>query len=248
VNNEESDMRIGLIADIHGNCLALDVVLAELARDQVDEIICLGDVAALGPQPREVLARLQEIGCPVVMGNTDAWLAAWPPARAISPEVFAKSEWCMAQLSADDLAYIRAFPPVIARSLGNGTTLLCVHGSPRSYDDDLRSTTPPDMLDLMLDGADATIIVGGHTHLQMVRRHGTMQLINPGSVGLPGVGPAPPYNTDVHWAEYAVLAVQGGRTEISLRRTLLDVPAMIAVAEASGMPHVAVWASQWRTV
>ena len=87
-------MRIGLIADIHGNGIALDVVLAELARERVDEIICLGDVAALGSQPREVLARLRAIGCPVVMGNTDAWLAAWPPARAISPEVFAKTEWC----------------------------------------------------------------------------------------------------------------------------------------------------------
>lgn len=241
-------MRIGLIADIHGNCMALNVVLAELAQDQVDEIICLGDVAALGPQPREVLVRLREIGCPVVMGNTDGWLAAWPPARAISPEVFAKSEWCMAQFSADDLVYIRAFPPVIERPLENGTTLLCVHGSPRSYNDDLRATTPADALDMMLGGTNAAIVAGGHTHLQMLRRHGNMRLINPGSIGLPGVGPAPPYNTDVHWAEYAVLDVDGERTEISLRRTPLDVPAMIAVAEASGMPHVAVWASQWRAV
>ncbi len=42
-------MRIGLIADIHGNCIALDAVLAALARDGVDDVICLGDVAALGP-------------------------------------------------------------------------------------------------------------------------------------------------------------------------------------------------------
>ncbi len=33
-------MRIGLIADIHGNCIE---------RDGVDDVICLGDVAALGP-------------------------------------------------------------------------------------------------------------------------------------------------------------------------------------------------------
>ncbi len=49
-------MRIGLIADIHGNCIALDMVLAALEREQVDELICLGDVAALGPQPAEVIA------------------------------------------------------------------------------------------------------------------------------------------------------------------------------------------------
>jgi predicted phosphodiesterase len=238
-------MRIGLIADIHGNAMALDVVLAELTQERVDEVLCLGDVAALGPQPRAVLARLREIGCPVVMGNTDAWLAAWPPDEAISPEVFATTAWCAAQLTADDLAFIRSFPPTIERPLGSGVTLLCVHGSPRSYDDDMRATTPADALDAMLDGATAAIVAGGHTHLQMLRRHGGMRLVNPGSVGLPGVGPAPPYNTNVRWAEYAVLEVDGERTEISLRRTPLDVSAMVAVAEASGMPAVSWWAARW---
>ena len=66
-------MRIGLIADIHGNLFALDAVLAALARIGMDELICLGDVAALGPQPREVIERLRALRCPVVMGNTDAW-------------------------------------------------------------------------------------------------------------------------------------------------------------------------------
>ena len=49
-------MRVGLISDIHGNLLALDAVLAELEREQLDGLVCLGDVA-VGPQPRETLAR-----------------------------------------------------------------------------------------------------------------------------------------------------------------------------------------------
>lgn len=65
-------MRIGLIADIHGNLLALEAVLSALGRDGVDDLICLGDVASLGPQPAEVIARLRALGCPVLMGNTDA--------------------------------------------------------------------------------------------------------------------------------------------------------------------------------
>ncbi len=67
-------MRIGLISDIHGNLLALEVVLQELAQEQVDQIICLGDVGALGPQPRQVIERLRYLHCPVILGNTDAWL------------------------------------------------------------------------------------------------------------------------------------------------------------------------------
>ncbi len=52
-------MRIALIFDIHGNAVALDVVLTALKKQQVDSIICLGDVAASGPQPCLVIERLR---------------------------------------------------------------------------------------------------------------------------------------------------------------------------------------------
>ena len=52
-------MRIALISDIHGNAVALDVVLTALKKQQVDSIICLGDVAASGPQPCLVIERLR---------------------------------------------------------------------------------------------------------------------------------------------------------------------------------------------
>ncbi len=66
-------MRIGIIADVHANLAALDAVLAALAAEPADRIVCLGDVA-VGPQPREVVARLRELNGPIVMGNADAWL------------------------------------------------------------------------------------------------------------------------------------------------------------------------------
>jgi predicted phosphodiesterase len=65
---------IALIADIHGNFAALDAVLDALNTEPPDQIVCLGDVAATGPQPQEVLRRLRGLGYPVVMGNADAEL------------------------------------------------------------------------------------------------------------------------------------------------------------------------------
>ena len=62
-------MTVAIISDIHGNLLALDAVLHDIASRNIQHIICLGDVAATGPQPREVIARLQTIGCPIVMGK-----------------------------------------------------------------------------------------------------------------------------------------------------------------------------------
>jgi len=238
-------MRIGLISDIHGNLFALEAVLTELAGERLDDLVCLGDVAALGPEPGGVLARLRALQCPVVMGNTDAWLLGSPPMVANEIDQVL-TPWCVAQLSEADLAYIHAFPSTIARPLDAGRTLLCFHGSPRSYDDVIVATTPDDALDAMLAETHAAILAGGHTHLQMVRRHGDAHLINVGSVGLPGVGPAAAQrNRRVHWAEYAIVEVEGDCLDISLRRTPLDIDQMVARARSSGMPEVDWWVTLW---
>ena len=98
----------------------------------------------------------------------------------------------------------------------------------------------------MLGDTHAAILVGGHTHLQMLRRHGDAHLINVGSAGLPGVGPAAAQrNRHVRWAEYAIVEVEGDRLDISLRRTPLDIDQMLAQARASGMPAVDWWATLW---
>lgn len=238
-------MRIGLIADIHGNLTALETVLAELEREAVDDLICLGDVSMLGPQPAAVLARLRALGCPVAMGNTDVWLLEPPPNATGDAVDRVLIPWSVAQLTDVDRAYVAAFPMVIERSLGAGRTLRCFHGSPQSYSDVIVPTTPDDALDRMLAGSSATLLAGGHTHLQMVRRYGDGHLINVGSVGLPGVGAAAQRNRRVRWAEYAVVEVEGERLSITLRRTPLDVERMIAVASACGMPEVEWWAGLW---
>ncbi|MDQ5850663.1 MAG: metallophosphatase family protein [Chloroflexota bacterium] len=41
-------MRIAVISDIHGNCVALDAVLDELQEQAVDQLVCLGDAVQAG--------------------------------------------------------------------------------------------------------------------------------------------------------------------------------------------------------
>jgi predicted phosphodiesterase len=48
-------VRIALISDLHGNEVALTAVLDSIGRAGVDQIVCLGDVATLGPRPGFVL-------------------------------------------------------------------------------------------------------------------------------------------------------------------------------------------------
>src|SRR5712691_8334598 len=67
-------IRTALISDIHGNAIALEAVLADLERDPVDQVICLGDTVQGGCQPAEVVALLRRLGCPTVLGNADAFV------------------------------------------------------------------------------------------------------------------------------------------------------------------------------
>src|ERR687893_77665 len=97
--------RVGVISDIHGNCLALDAVLDDLLREPVDAVVCLGDAVQGGPQPAEVVSRLRELGCPVVMGNADAWLLSGvdsSPNETTTPEQEAVRQWSLSRLSRED--------------------------------------------------------------------------------------------------------------------------------------------------
>jgi predicted phosphodiesterase len=239
--------RIGILADLHGNAVALDAVLAALAADRVDRLVCLGDVVA-GPQPRAVLARLREVDCPSVMGNADAEVLT-PPPSASDEDARRAAEiagWCAARLSPADLNTLRGFPPTLEIPLGDGATLLCCHGSPRSFDEAIRPTTPDDDLDAMLADVAALVVAAGHTHVQSVRRHRDKLLVNPGSVGLPfdPLPPAAPVRNPP-WAEYAVLTAAAGALSVDLRRVPFDAERFVRETLASGMPHAAWYTADW---
>jgi hypothetical protein len=100
----------------------------------------------------------------------------------------------------------------------------------------------------MLGDYSASVMAGGHTHSQMLRRYEDQHIVNAGSVGLAGVNPSSPElaaNRDVDWAEYAVLSLQNGRLSIELCRTRLNMEAVRAAPIRSGMPHVEWWMQQW---
>ncbi len=252
-------MRIALISDIHGNLPAFEAVLADIDIRGVDRVVCLGDVALLGPQPHEAFVRLRALGRPVVMGNTDAWLldpkqdepANTNAARLSAPEYQDIGFWCAQQLTPEDRDYIRTFAPTVEAPLTASRTLLGYHGSPKSYDDHIKPTTPdetiaPLVADALADGR-ALLLAGGHTHLQMLRRYRDVLLLNPGSVGLP-FDPIPPADDarNPAWAEYAIVeSGPRGELAIELRRVPFDLAALRAAVERSGMPHAAWFISDW---
>lgn len=222
-------MRIALISDIHANEVALRAVMASIEEVGVDQVVCLGDVATLGPRPGAVLDLLRELGCPCILGNHDEFLL--DPALIHTytdvPIVLDAVDWCRDQLSKDDVAFLRTFRPHLEIPLDAGATLFLFHGSPRSHMENLLAETPPEELDRALAGHAATVMAGGHTHIQMLRQHRGTLLVNPGSVGLPFkefAAGGPP--TLLPHAEYATVAARRGAVQVTLHRVPVDREAL----------------------
>ena len=242
-------MRVALISDIHGNLVALEATLADISGQSVDHIICLGDVAAQGPQPGEVIQRLRELDVPVVMGNTDHWLLNPLPPDIIDKDERQETEielWSAAQLNGAELETVADYPPTLFRDFGDGFTLLCYHGSPRSYEDRVEPTTPEETLDDWFPEDRALVMAGGHTHDAMFRRYRESILVNPGSVGQP-------YRTidkrEIHplRAEYGLVEWADRALAITLRRVPYSKDALAQAARRSGMPNADYWLKTWRS-
>src|SRR5690349_21855691 len=143
-------MRIAFISDIHGNMPAFEPVLAELEREKLDKIICLGDVL-FGPQPHEALARVRELDCPVIMGNWDSWsVNGVPPAapdNRIGIMLQEIAEYWAQLLTDEDRAFVATFEDRLTLQLDEDTSMLCFHGSPHSFEDFIFATTPDETLD-----------------------------------------------------------------------------------------------------
>jgi predicted phosphodiesterase len=241
-------MRIALISDIHGNFVSLTAVLAHIYQANVDQIICLGDVATMGPQPREVVDCLMAFDCPCLMGNHDAFLLNPSLAASYMPlpwfdDVVA---WTVRQLSAAQIDYIRHFPSQYHLPLADGQELLCFHGSPDSYFTNILATTSSADLDRLFNDHRTTIMAGGHTHVQMLRQHLGIWVLNVGSVGMPFeqmpfVG-APRF---LPWAEYTIVQVVNGVLSVEMHRVPVDVAQVKEAAYASSLPHPQQWAENW---
>jgi putative phosphoesterase len=241
-------MRVALLSDTHGNLVSLDAVLADIDREQIDELVFLGDAATLGPQPSETVDRLRELNCHYINGNHDTDVRDTPGAwqRKDHPSFIIETiEWCAQQLSQEQLDFIASFQPTLQLELEENISLLCFHGSPNSTTDIILPTTPDDEVESLLAGHNATILAGGHTHVHMLRRHNGIMFVNPGSVGVPMDQRPPPLHPILYpWAEYAIINVENRNIKIDLRRIAVD---MQAIKDASiSSEHPLQWADLWQ--
>jgi len=242
-------MKIALISDIHGNYVALTAVLQDLERHQPDTLICLGDIATIGPQPKEVLSTLQTLDCVFVQGNHDAAMLNPEKAAAfkIHPALLSNLEWAISQLEPQDIAFLESFQINYELNLDADKKLFCFHASPINNIDIILATTPRDILDKFLASTNVDVMAGGHTHIQMLRKYNGRLLINPGSVGTSFVTP-PPTETPIlsPWVEYAIVECKNGAVTVNFHRLPMDLEALFDSVQASSMPNREWWLAQYQ--
>jgi predicted phosphodiesterase len=197
---------LALLYDIHGNLPALEAVLADAEAAGADRWLLGGDVAAFGGWPAEVVTRLRELdGAQWIRGNTERELGD-PGELARDPLLGAALAAGRGALGETTVAELLALPERL--------TLLEGHFSHASPLNDMESfgVEPAADEDRLIDGVQESRIVFGHTHVQFARtRDDGIELVNPGSVGIPLDGD--------RRAAYALIADDG---ELELRRVAYD--------------------------
>jgi putative phosphoesterase len=234
--------KLAIISDIHGNLAAFEATLKDIAKHGIQDIVCLGDVANFGPQPKETLLRIQELNCPIVMGNADRELLEPPQTETLTEETnwFADvTNWCADQLDELDKRFIRTFKSTLTITI-DGLNLLAYHGSPKSYNDLITAITSDETLHAFFEGTPADIYAGGHTHEQFIRPYGAARIMNPGSVGLSFILKGQK-GVNLCVAEYAILEVMEDQPNVTFRRIRYDSKALEKAAHKSGMPHANHW-------
>jgi putative phosphoesterase len=242
-------MRIAFISDIHGNFTALRAVLADIKSQSIDQIICLGDTVTLGPQPLEVLTALRELKCVYIRGNHDA--ATLKPENVeqydIASHLLPDLHWCRSKLSSDDLQFIASFKPMHEVHLSHGNHILAYHGSPLSFTDIIQATTSNEDIENYLNGQEANIFIGGHSHIQMTRRHDNKLILNSGSVGnafkFAYTRGKPVYL--LPWAEYMVISQNENSLGIDARRVYFEIDELLKQVRKSQLPCAPWWLNQY---
>jgi putative phosphoesterase len=214
-------MRILVIADIHANWPALQVV-----KESYDVCFVVGDLVDYGLEPTPCIAWVKEHATHVIRGNHDHGAAQHVQVAGRNGFKYLTSvtrPLTQERLTAEDRRFLSALPVTRTVTVGD-TRFLLVHATPRDPLDEY-AVADVDFWTRRLQNVDANVVCVGHTHHPYVLGVGDKLVINPGSIGQPRDGDPR--------ASYAV--IEDNRVE--LKRVEYDIEATIRTIQESSLPE-----------
>lgn len=224
-------MRVAVIADIHGNQIALEAVLSDMEQQSpIDQTVIAGDLCLNGPRPKEVLKIVYKLQCPVIRGNVDVEVVSQAPKKGSKKRDVVG--WTREQIGRKGIDYLASLPFSHRVQNPEGSDLLVVHANPMDMEQAIFPTASDTELEQLVGGLEPTIgaLAFGHVHIAYTRRWHHLLLCDVGSCGLPR-------DEDVR-ASYAILTWQEDRWQAEIRRVEYDLAAVVKQLQECGIPHV----------
>ncbi|HVR36394.1 MAG TPA: metallophosphoesterase family protein [Methylomirabilota bacterium] len=230
-------MKYAIIADIHANLEAFQVVLEDIRDQNCTHYACLGDVVGYNANPKECLDLVRDMGMPCVKGNHDEYCSIDEHLEGFNPHAAEAINWTRQQLGEDDRKWLRDLKYL--RLVASFTIVHATLDGPQRWGY---------VFDKLAAAASFTyqntqVCFFGHTHVPVafmrdsVVRGGTYSkfkiepnrkyFVNVGAVGQPRDG-----NPKAAYVVYDM--VQG---TIELRRLDYDIPKAQAKIRAAGLPE-----------
>ena len=204
-------MRYAVIADIHANLEALEVVLNDAKAQQCTHYCCVGDVVGYNANPKECLDIVRSMGMPVVKGNHDEYCSTEDNLEGFNPHAAEAVSWTRKQLSPDDRKWLREFKYIrLVASFTYQNTAVCFFGH----------THVP--LAFVRDS-----VVRGGTYSKFRVEPGKKYFVNVGAVGQPRDG-----NPKAGYVVYDL-----DEQTIELRRLDYDIPKAQKKILEAGLPQ-----------
>jgi predicted phosphodiesterase len=229
-------MKYAIVADIHGNLEAFQVVLEDIEKQKCTHIACLGDIVGYNANPKECLDTVRALNMPCVKGNHDEFCSSDTPMEGFSPNAAEAGNWTRGMLTEDDRRWLRELK--FLRLVSNFTIVHATLDAPQRWGY---------VFDKLAAAASFTyqntpVCFFGHTHVPVafirdsVVKGGTYSkfrvepgrkyFVNVGAVGQPRDGNPK--------AAYVIYDIDEG--SIELRRLDYDIPAAQKKILQAGLP------------
>jgi predicted phosphodiesterase len=192
--------RVAVISDVHANWHALEAVLAEVEREEPDELWCLGDLVGYGPRPNPCCAAVERRASICLAGNHDLGVLGTIDLSEFTGDAVEAARWTRGVLAEGSRRFLEGLEPLGRRE---GDELF--HASPR--DPVWEYVLTAEAAAAAFELTRSQVVLVGHSHVPLAisltdsvldgglapagteTALGSVRwLLNPGSVGQPRDG------------------------------------------------------------
>ena len=239
--------KIAVLSDIHGNTTALEAVLTNAQKAEVDEYWLLGDILMPGTGRKNILRILDTLPITLrVLGNWEEslWRACHRQLDESRPShryLLRQCQYIMEELSVEEIEELQDYPLQVHRQFGDLKLGISHHLPDKNWGRELIHLGKQEDFDRLVTNPDCDIAIYGHIHQQFLRYGSGGQLIlNPGSIGQPFFL-SEHLRKDLR-AQYMILEFdEKGLKDVDFRRVDYDIDAELQLAKELQLPYYQVY-------